>query len=171
MSLAGCGGDSSSAGTSNQAESSVSSAQNEDVSTEEVQEETEAPTNIADVGDYHVEIKSAALAQDYEGNPAVVITYSWTNNSEDTTSPMVAVSTSVFQNGVGMDSAIIGDDTVCDSMTQMTEVRPGTTIDVQEAFSLSDTTSPIEVEIGEWLTLEEDPAIAYMEFDLTALAG
>lgn len=139
--------------------------------------ESEAPAesttpdaqNAADLGDYHVEIKSAALAEDYEGNPALIVTYSWTNNSEDTTSPMVSVSCSAFQDGVGLDTAIITDGSY-DGDSFMTEVRPGTTIDVQSAFVLNNTSSSVEVEIGEWLTLDSNPPIAYMVFDLTALA-
>ena len=67
-----------------------------------------------------------------------------------------------------MQSAFIYDDSVYDSSAYMTDVRPGTTIDVQEAFSLQDTTSPIEVEVSEWLSSDEAQNIAYMEFDLAA---
>ena len=52
---------------------------------EESQEPTETTrTNPANLGDYIVEIKSATVTQDYDGNPAVIITYSWTNNSGET---------------------------------------------------------------------------------------
>ena len=125
-------------------------------------------TNPADLGDYTVEIKDAAVTQDSDGNPAVVITYSWTNNSTETTSPASSLSTAVFQNGVGMESAFIWDESVYDSSAYTTDVRPGTTIDVQEAFALQDTASPIEVEISEWLSFDEPQNIAYMEFDLAA---
>ena len=129
-----------------------------------VEAETPDQSNAAALGDYYVEIKSADLSQDYEGNPAIIITYVWTNNSADTTSAMTSVSCSAFQNGVGLESAIImSDDYVSDSF--MTEVRPGTTIDVQAAFILQDTTNVVEVEVGEWLTLDDNPPIAYMEFN------
>ena len=129
----------------------------------------EEKSSAATLGDYEVEIKSASIVQDYEGNPAIVVTYSWTNNSEDTTSAITSVSCSAFQSGVGLETAIIMDDSAYDSDSFMTEVRPGTTIDVQAAFVLNDKTSIVEVEIGEWITLEDDPTIAYMEFDPTAL--
>ena len=44
-------------------------------------------TNPAILGDYAVEIESATITQDYAGDPAIVIAYSWTNNSGETTSP------------------------------------------------------------------------------------
>lgn len=135
--------------------------------TEAGQETTETTrANPAQLGDYAVEIKSATVTQDYEGNPAVIITYSWTNNSSETTSPMLSISTAVFQDGVGMDTAFIYDDPAYDSGMYSTDVRPGTTIDVQEAFELNNTTSPIEVEITEafsWNTPEE---IAYLELNI-----
>lgn len=110
-------------------------------------------TNPAVLGDYTVEIESATITKDYAGDPAVAITYSWTNNSSETTSPLFSVSTAVFQDGVGLESALITDDSVYDSSMHMADVRPGTTIEVQEAFSLYNTTSPIEVEITESFTL------------------
>lgn len=133
-----------------------------------VEEETPDQSNAAALGDYYVEIKSASLAQDYKGNPAIVVTYAWTNNSDDTTSSMTAVSCSAFQDGVELETAIITDDSY-DSDSFMTEVRPGTTIDIQAAFLLPNTTSIVEVEVGEWITFESDSPIAYMEFDPAAL--
>jgi len=158
-------------GESVEPQNSSAPTQTEPQETQEVQDtpEPEVSSNIATLGDYEVEIKFAVLTEDYEGNPAIAITYSWTNNSEDTTSAMVAVSCSAFQDGVGLETAIIMDDSVYDSDSFMTEVRPGTTIDVQAAFVLSNTTSVVEVEIGEWLTFDSDPPIAYMEFDPAAL--
>lgn len=124
-------------------------------------------TNPAVLGDYTVEIQSATITQDYAGDPAIVIAYSWTNNSSETTSPLFSVSTSVFQDGVGLDSALITDDSVYDSRMHTADVRPGTTIEVQEAFSLYNMTSPIEVEITEAFAWDTPQEIAYMMFTLT----
>lgn len=124
-------------------------------------------TNPAVLGDYTVEIQSATITQDYEGNPAVVIDYSWTNNSSETTSPLFSVTTAVFQDGVGLESALITDDSVYDSRMHMADVRPGTTIEVQEAFSLYNTTSPIEVEITQAFAWDDPTEIAYMTFALS----
>ena len=122
--------------------------------------------NPATLGEYVVEIKSAVVTQDYDGNPAVVITYSWTNNSAETVTPMSAVTASVFQNGVGMESTYVSDESIYNSDLYWTEVRPGTTIDVQEAFILNDTTAPIEVEVAESFAWGAPVEIAYMEFEV-----
>lgn len=116
-----------------------------------------------DLGDYHVEIKEALCTEDYEGNPAIVITYSWTNNSEETTSAMVAMHEKAFQDGVGLDTAIIMDSSVYDSGAGMKDVRPGTTIDVQCAFSLTSETSTVEFEISELISFSNDCVV--MNFD------
>ena len=134
---------------------------------EESPEPTETVrTNPANLGDYAVEIKSAAVTQDYDGNPAVILTYAWTNNSSETTSPMFSVSTAVFQDGIAMDRAFLYDDPAYDGGMYSTDVRPGTTVEVQEAFELSNTASPIEVEITEAFGWETPEEIAYLELDI-----
>ena len=122
-----------------------------------------------DLGDYHVEIRDAALAADYAGNPAIVITYSWTNNSADTISAMAAILAKAFQNGVQLDAAIIGDDSVYDSAAQMRDVRPGTTVDVQCAYLLTSDTAAVEFELSELVSLSRD--IVLMNFDPAELSA
>ena len=130
-------------------------------------EQPEAPSAAATLEEYDVEIKSAALGEDYEGNPAIMITFSWTNNSEETVMPMVAVVTRAFQGGVGLDSAIIIGNDNYDGDAYSTEVRPGTTIVVQVAYALRDETSPVEFVIEKFLGT--DGSMAYKEFDITNL--
>lgn len=122
-----------------------------------------------DLGDYHVEIRDAALAADYAGNPAIVITYSWTNNSADTTSAMTAMLEKAFQNGVQLDAAIIGDDSVYDSASQTRDIRPGTTIDVECAYLLTSDTAAVEFELSELVSLSRD--IVLMNFDPAELSA
>ena len=57
-----------------------------------------------------------------------------------------------------------GESSVYDSSMQTTDVRPGTTIEVQEAFELNNATSPIEVEITEAFLWNDPAEIAYMQF-------
>lgn len=102
-----------------------------------------------DLGSYHVEIKSAALAADYEEHPAVVVTCAWTNNSGDTRSAATALAGRAFQNGVELDPAMIIDAGVYDQEMSLRAVRPGTAIDVQFAFVLTSETAPVEFELSE----------------------
>ena len=71
-----------------------------------------------------------------------MITYSWTNNSEETTSPMGSMMEEAFQDGVQLDAAIV-DFEYNDGLT---DVRPGTTIDVDVIYELpSDSTVEFEI--------------------------
>ena len=117
----------------------------------------------ADLGDYEVEIKSVKQAVDHNGDSVIVVTYSWTNNSSDTRSAMTSLSCTAYQNGVSLDPAYGLDDSVYDSGLQMRDIKPGVTIDVQDAFLL-DGDSTVEIEIQEWLTWDDNPPFAYMEF-------
>lgn len=126
------------------------------------------PASSGDLGDYHVEIKGASLAKDYEGKSAIIVTYAWTNNSENTTSAMVSVGTKAFQDGVQLESAIIIGDNSYDSGASMKEVRPGTTIDVQCAYVLTNERSTVEFELTEWISFSDD--MVTMDFDPATLA-
>lgn len=80
---------------------------------------------------YPIEIIGASLCKDYEGKSAIRITYHWTNNSYETTSPADSMCSQAFQNGVEMDLALVNfeDDIPSD-------VKPGSTIQVDEIFLL-----------------------------------
>ena len=102
------------------------------------------------VGDYAVEIKDAFKATDYEGKPAIVITFTWTNNSDETTSAMVSLAEKAFQDGVQLESAFLVDVPGYNADADMTEIRPGVSLDVQRAYVLT-SSSIVEFEVEEFL--------------------
>lgn len=116
------------------------------------------------LGDYSVSIDNFELTQDYNSNPSVVITYSWTNNSTDTTNFMSSLNTQVFQNGIECDSAILSSD--YDSDSSMKDIKPGTTLSVQEAYTLQDSENPIEIEVSEFLNFSNTPSMVTQIFEL-----
>ena len=118
---------------------------------------------VGDLGDYHVEVQGAVLAEDYKGNPAIVVTYRWTNNSEETRSAMVALNGSAFQDGIGLETAIIGKSDVHDGSAYMTEIRPGASLDVSLAYVLKNTSSVVEFELSEFVSLSNK--VVSIEFD------
>lgn len=120
------------------------------------------------VGDYYVEIKDAALCYDYEGNPAIVINYAWTNNGQDTTSAMISMMEKAFQDGVQLDSALIFDSSVYDASMSMKDVRPGNTVNVQCAFTLT-SMSVVEFELSEAFTWD-DGNVVTMNFNPAELS-
>jgi len=116
------------------------------------------------LGDYTVSIVDHTLTQDYEGKPAVVITYNWTNNSDDTTSFAVALNSKVFQNDIQCDIAVIMDSNVYNADNYMKDIRPGASLDVQLAYVLQDNTNPIEVEVSELISFSDDKILK--KFDI-----
>ena len=117
--------------------SATTAAQTDKTSAEDTAEPSDGT-----LGSYAVEIKGAKLCKDYEGNNAIMITYSWTNNSDETTSPMGSMMEEAFQDGVQLDAAIVD----LEYNDGMTDVRPGTTIDVDVIYELpSDSTVEFEI--------------------------
>ncbi len=122
---------------------------------------SDAPTSTpADrsgaLGDYYVEIQDAFLAEDYQGHPAIVITYQWTNNSDQTTNAMSVLLENAYQNGVQMDGAIVVSTPGYQSGTSIRNLRPGTSASVHRAFLLSDASSPVEFEVSEFIRSSGD---------------
>ncbi len=110
-------------------------------------------TSAGDLGSYHVAIQDAFIADDFEGNPAIIITYTWANNSEETISALSALSEKAFQNGVQIDRAVVysRDTPGYDSGTSSRSIRPGAESEVQCAFTLRDRVSTVEFEVTEFL--------------------
>lgn len=173
--LVACGGGSNSKKNSSEKSDEKEAQQNtDDVKEPEEKQDSDKSdkrgtmVGSGDLGNYHVEIKGASLTTDYEGNPTVVITYAWTNNSDDTTTSLSSVHARAFQDGVQLENAIVMNEDAFDSSSYMKEVRPGTTIDVQNAFVLTSETSTIEVEIEELISFSDEKVI--MDFGPTALS-
>jgi hypothetical protein len=123
-------------------------------------------TGSGTIGSHKVSILSYTLAEDYEGNPAAVITYEWTNNSDKTMNFMFAFQYQLFQNGIECQSAILTDTEGYDADTQLTDIRPGATLTVQSAFALKDKTNPIEIEVSELTSLDSNPPMVKKTFNI-----
>lgn len=121
-----------------------------------------------ELGRFSVQLKSAALATDYDGNPAMVITYTWTNNSDTTISPLASVSVRALQDGEELAAAMILDGEVYNADTSISDARPGTSVNAQCAFTLTSETSPLTIELTE-LSGESDNVVS-MEIDPASLA-
>lgn len=106
------------------------------------------------LGDYAVEIHGFELAKDYSGNPAIIISYTFTNNGENATSGMVALSDIAYQNGVELDTAIISGNDI--GSNNMKDVKTGVSIELQAAFLLSSETAPVEYEVSEFASFSDE---------------
>lgn len=110
-------------------------------------------------GKYYVEVLSARKSKDYSGKDVVIINYRYTNNSDETKSFMLAFNAQAFQNGVELENAIVTADKSYSSENILKDVKPGGTIEVQEAYVLQDN-SPVTVEVGALFSFNDDTIIS-----------
>ncbi|MCB5956317.1 DUF5067 domain-containing protein [Enterococcus sp. CWB-B31] len=109
---------------------------------EEAVEEA-AATDMGDLGNYHVSINDFVFAKDYNGDDVAVITYEFTNNDDKNAIFLTSISAKAFQNGIGLDRAIMLEEGYVDSLT---EIQPGATLLLKVPYKLADTVSPVSVE-------------------------
>ncbi|MBO0440628.1 DUF5067 domain-containing protein [Candidatus Enterococcus ikei] len=114
-----------------------------DVVKSQESEATPDVTDAGDLGDYHVVIKEMTFAKDYNGADVGVISYEFTNNSDKNAMFLTSITTKAFQNGIALDSAIMGEEGYVDSMT---EIQPGATLNLKVPYKLADMTTPVSVE-------------------------
>lgn len=102
--------------------------------------------NKGDIGPYHFEISDTARTEEITDGTALIVKYTITNNSDENIMPGSVTRLEVFQNGVSLKGVyIIGakDGTLMENQTKT--IQPGASIEVEEAFTLDDTTMPIQV--------------------------
>lgn len=122
-----------------------------DAETTPEEQAQEAEPEEAPQSKYAVTIDGSTVTTDYEGNPAVIVDFTFTNNSDEATSFAVACSQKAFQNGVQLETAIVMDDL---GNGYMAEIKPGATTQARLAFSLADE-SDVTVEVGELFSLDD----------------
>ncbi|HBL40080.1 MAG TPA: hypothetical protein DDY98_00305 [Ruminococcaceae bacterium] len=119
-----------------------------------------------EIGQYSVEIKSVRMTKTYDGKAAVIVTYHYANNTNDTPTAFdIAFEDQAYQNGVGLNKAyVLKDGENYNSDNQTKEIKKGASIDVEVAYELNDSTTPIEVEVKELFSFSDE--IISKTFDL-----
>ena len=129
----------------------VASEPQADAETAPEEQAQEAEPEEAPQSKYAVTIDGSTVTTDYEGNPAMIVDFTFTNNSDEATSFAVACSQKAFQNGVQLETAIVMDDL---GNGYMAEIKPGATTQARLAFSLTDE-SDVTVEVSELFSLDD----------------
>ena len=101
---------------------------------------------------FEVTIDDARMGTDYSGNPCIIVTYSWKNNSGKDASFAAQIYPQVFQNGVSCDTAIVSG---LNSDGYMAQVKPGYGTTVELAYKIKDN-SDITVEVGPLINLNKE---------------
>lgn len=107
------------------------------------------------LGDYKCVVKGAEKCKDYEGKSAVLITYEFTNNSSDAISFDIALDAKAYQDGVGLETAILEDDTDIIDV----DIKPGVTKEVKKAYLIRDDTTEIEIEVSEFISFSDEKIV------------
>lgn len=150
MALAGCG---SSSGASSSSTNDASSQQEQSQPVEEAQTAEQ---------DFSVTIDGCTRDTDYEGNPTVDITFTFTNNSDEAQSLATMANIEVYQDGVQREMAI---STNVDTSGYTTNVKPGVSTQATLVYSVSGT-SDVEVEVYPLVSLDKTP-VAQQTFTLS----
>lgn len=128
--------------------------------TSAVSAESEEKANDT-IGDFKCVVKGAKLCKDLTGKDAVLITYEFTNNSDSAVSFDVALDARAYQDGVGLETAILDEDT--DYLD--VDIKPGVTKEVKKAYNLRDTSTEIEIEVSELISFSDDKIVTTVEID------
>ena len=111
-----------------------------------------------DIGDYHVKILDATVTKDYNGTPAIVVNFEFTNNSEDAEMFLSSTNVTAYQDGVELDIAMIMNTAVYDAGLAQKKIKPGVSLVVQSAYVLS-SESPVEIEVTKFMSLGNDTVL------------
>ena len=109
-------------------------------------EQTLKETDKGSVGEYYIEIGESNVSFDSEDNDILVVSYTFTNNSDHTQNFYFSTSRKYFQDGIQLDPVIPGRMTE-EYENNYKEVQPGATITVEDAVGLKNTDSPVDVEL------------------------
>ena len=97
-----------------------------------------------------VTLNGARLDKD-NGQSILVISYTWTNLTDSATSAAYSVAIHAYQNGVELKKAYFSD---IDDELWTRNIKPDTTIDLEIAFYIDDTSNEVSVEATPWIALD-----------------
>ena len=107
------------------------------------------------IGDFRLDFLGYSLRTSITGVDYIELNYRFTNNSSETTSFIASFSTSAFQDGIGLPIYIASNS------ESITEIRPGMSINVKDAFQLR-TGSIVELEFRPFLQVWQAPITRYV---------
>ena len=114
-------------------------------------------TGENNLDEYKVDIKGCRLAKDYKGKDIVIVNYTFKNNSDKATSFNFAIEDKVFQNGVGLNKCYTAADNASYySDNQSKDIKKGSSLDIEVAYTLNDIETPIDVECAKLTSLNDE---------------
>lgn len=95
--------------------------------------------------DFAISIDDAHMGSDITGSPCLIVDFTFTNVSNERGMSFISVGNKAYQNGVECSKTIFaGADS---EGNEYRELKPGASISVSIAYTLVDTTTPVDVEV------------------------
>lgn len=141
--LTACGGDT---GSTNSGENAKEPAATQ---TQEKKKSSEG-----DIGNYHVKLLDAEVTKDFEGNPAIRVSYEFTNNDKEAVMASIATPMQAYQDGVQLEIAISADEDQ-EYNNSALNVKKGATLKCAQYFELTSEDSEVEVEVSDILGMSD----------------
>ena len=115
--------------------------------------------NLIEIGDYQALYQGAWITKDYDGNDTIVVPFTFTNNSDETTSFMWAMFYTLTQGGIGLEVSTVfvsedSFDTLSDDV--LTDVAPGASLDLAITYQLNNLTDPVLIEFSDLFDKNKD---------------
>lgn len=127
------------------------------------QEETTIDSTL---GQYKVDIVKWEIVNPNGDGEILVVTYSFTNNSESAQSFAWSITDKAFQNGIQIeDPEYLFEQDFYDSDSAGKDIKPGVTFNVQKIYRLDSLTAPVEIELSESFSFSDKTI--YKTIDIT----
>lgn len=114
--------------------------------------------------EFEVKIDEQKVTSDQDGNPALLLKVTFTNNSSKAVSYSGTIDEKFFQNGIELKPAYLKYDNPDrnDELESnvLTEIQEGKSLQVQIVVGLQDATSPVEYEFIDWESPDQVPVDA-----------
>ena len=111
--------------------------------------------------------KATIISDDYTGDTALAVQFTFTNTSDETTAPEYSLSFNAYQNGVQLQSTYV-TNSAYDLTRSSLEVQPGGENTFWMAYELPDETAAVDVSVKDFIV---SSTLAEKTFDITALEG
>lgn len=106
-------------------------------------EKNDNPNNV---GSYNIEVKNSKVVTD-DGDKILIVTYTYTNNSDENNCFDYSVTDTAFQDGVELGDVWSSYGIKGLSFDNKSkEIKPGKSLDVQCAYELNDDTTDVEIQ-------------------------